>query len=147
MLHVAPERLIRNLLTANPYIEYQSIDIRPNMALTKADLCNLPFADNDFDIVICSHVLEHIKDDLKAMREIYRVIKPGGEAIIIVPMKDTESTEEDLEATPRERAKRFGSSDHFRWYGQDFPERLSKVGFKARMYGELCLADKGGIEK
>ena len=142
VLHVAPERLIRDLLLADKKVEYQSVDIRPNMALTKADLCDLPFRDDYFDIVICSHVLEHIKDDMKAMMEIYRVTKPGGEALVVVPMRRNEKTEENLEATPQERAKLFGSADHFRWYGQDFPDRIAKVGFKATMYGELCLANK-----
>jgi len=96
-----------------------------------ADICHLPFAENEFDFILCNHVLEHIPDDFKAMQEIYRVLKPGGTAILQIPLEnDREVTFEDDSITdPKERARIFGQYDHVRVYGTDYFERLEKVGF------------------
>lgn len=97
-----------------------------------ADITHLPFDDDTFDMVICSHVLEHIPDDSAAMSELYRILSDGGYALIMVPKdKGREQTYEDESVTsPEEREKEFGQHDHVRWYGKDFPERLSEAGFE-----------------
>jgi ubiquinone/menaquinone biosynthesis C-methylase UbiE len=96
------------------------------------DIHDIPFEESSFDICFCNHVMEHVNDDIKAMSEIYRVLRPGGWAIIQVPFFPPlpEVTEEDKEVTdPKEREIRYGQSDHVRKYGHDYPERLRKAGF------------------
>jgi ubiquinone/menaquinone biosynthesis C-methylase UbiE len=95
------------------------------------DINAMPFADNAYDVVFCNHVLEHIPDDVHAMREIYRVMKPGGWAILQVPQRyEMEKTDEDITITdPKERERRFLQNDHFRLYGKDYADRLKTAGF------------------
>ena len=107
-------------------------DLNSPLADVKANLCNLPFKDECFDLILCNHVLEHIVDDIKAMEEIYRVLKPKGKAIIQIPLnKKKKISYENYDITdPKERSFHFGQYDHVRIYGMDFFERLSSVGFK-----------------
>ena len=96
-------------------------------------MCNLPFEEEQFDLILCNHVLEHIEDDIKAMQELFRVLKKGGTLIAQVPMDENSAkTLEDFNIVkPQERAAMFGQYDHVRIYGLDFFDRLEKVGFKA----------------
>ena len=112
-------------------LDYTTTDLNSPIADVKADICNLPFQDNEFNFIICNHVLEHIPDDTKAMQEIYRVLAPGGTAILQVPYKaDLEKTFEDNSITdPKERAKIFGQYDHVRVYGMDYFAKLEQIGF------------------
>lgn len=131
LLHVAPERCIADRLKAVPDIDYLSIDLRPSAAMLRADITDIPAPDGSFDAIICSHVLEHIQDDQKAMEELFRVLKPRGWAVIQAPV-DTgrASTLEDSEATSStQREQMFGLDDHVRTYGLDLKQRLSCVGF------------------
>ena len=112
------------------------------------------FEDNFFDVVICSHVLEHIVYDRKAMSELFRVLKSGGEAILQVPIsKYNKETFEIFSITfPREREKYFGQRDHVRIYGKDYKKRLESVGFKVEIYyikKDLSIQDikKYGLNK
>ena len=102
------------------------------LADVKADICNLPFKDNEFDVILCNHVLEHIPDDTKAMQELYRVLKPDGMAILQIPQDlSREETFEDHSITDKkERAKIFGQYDHVRIYGRNYFEKLRSVGFE-----------------
>ncbi len=95
------------------------------------DLTDLRFVDDTFDVIMCNHVLEHVHDDLKAMREIYRVLKPGGWAILNSPVeKDRLITYENPSIEePSERLKHFGQQDHVRVYGTDYTQRLQQAGF------------------
>jgi len=97
----------------------------------RSDITRLPFTDQAFDAMICSHVLEHIPDDRAAMSELRRVLAPGGDALIMVPKdKERERTYEDDSITsPEARREAFGQENHVRWYGTDFSERLSQSGF------------------
>ncbi|HSM63218.1 MAG TPA: methyltransferase domain-containing protein, partial [Gillisia sp.] len=97
-------------------------------------ICNLPFEDNSFDFILCNHVLEHIPDDTKAMKELYRILKKGGTAILQIPQDlSREHTFEDNSITSRkERAKIFGQYDHVRVYGRDYFDKLRSIGFKVR---------------
>ncbi|KAF0128776.1 MAG: putative methyltransferase [Bacteroidetes bacterium] len=96
------------------------------------DLLHLPFDDNSFDLLICNHVLEHIPDDIGAMREIHRVMKPGSKSILQVPWSPLlNKTFEDNSITkPKEREEKFGQFDHVRLYGTDYPQRLESAGFQ-----------------
>jgi hypothetical protein len=96
----------------------------------RADICALPFPPQSFDIVLCSMVLEHIPDDIKAMQEIHRVLRPHGKVFITVPIRDGRTYENSSVTTPEDREKHFGQMDHVRFYGMDIVERLERTGFQ-----------------
>jgi SAM-dependent methyltransferase len=130
VLHFAPEYSLTKQLARRSNLRYVTADLyRP--ATVKADITNIPFADHAFDVILCSHVLEHIPDDRRAMRELYRVLKPGGWAILLVPIElDRATTFEDATVTdPQERLRIFGQDDHVRIYGRDYVSRLQDAGF------------------
>lgn len=133
VLHIAPEQEFLRKFKKMKNLDYTSADLFSPIVDVKADILDLPFADESFDVVICNHVLEHIEDDRKAMSELYRVMKKGGWGILQVPMKNSlEKTYEDFSITdPKERQKHFGQYDHVRWYGMDYFDRLKSVGFNA----------------
>ena len=112
-------------------LNYTTTDLNSPIADVKADICALPFKDNSFDFIICNHVLEHIPDDTKAMKELYRVLAPKGIAILQVPYDaNLSKTFEDNTITDqRERTRIFGQYDHLRVYGMDYFKKLSSIGF------------------
>ncbi len=131
VLHIAPEQEFLRKFKKMKNLQYISADLFSPIVDVKADVLDLPFENESFDVVICNHVLEHIVDDRKAMSELYRVMKTGGWGILQVPMKNSlASTYEDFSITdPKERQKHFGQYDHVRWYGMDYFDRLRSVGF------------------
>lgn len=136
VLHVAPEACLRERLTGLPGVSYTAGDkFAPGyehpQGTMELDITDLPFTDECFDLILCSHVLEHVHDDRSAMRELYRVLAPGGSAILMVPFDaDRAVTDEDPQVTdPQERIRRFGQFDHVRQYGRDYADRLRAVGF------------------
>ena len=133
VLHIAPEQEFLRKFKKMKNLDYTSADLFSPIVDVKADILNLPFEDESFDVIFCNHVLEHIEDDRKAMSELYRVMKKGGWGILQVPMKNSlEKTYEDFTITdPKERQKHFGQYDHVRWYGMDYFDRLKSVGFDA----------------
>ncbi|MCA6066210.1 methyltransferase domain-containing protein [Chryseobacterium sp. RG1] len=132
VLHIAPEQEFLRKFKRMVNLNYISADLFSPIVDVKADILDLPFADESFDIIFCNHVLEHIEDDAKAMSELYRVLRPGGWGILQVPMKNSlEKTYEDFSIKdPKERQKHFGQYDHVRWYGMDYFDRLRKAGFE-----------------
>lgn len=132
VLHFAPEQAFLEKFRKLSHIEYTTTDLNSPIADVKADICDLPFADNRFDFIICNHVLEHIPDDTQAMKELFRVLAPNGMAILQVPYeKERETTFEDPSIThPKDRAALFGQYDHVRVYGMDYFSKLASVGFK-----------------
>ncbi|WP_242085646.1 class I SAM-dependent methyltransferase [Aestuariivivens sediminis] len=132
VLHFAPEQAFYHRFKTLGNLDYTTIDLHSPLADIKADICNLPFADNSFDVILCNHVLEHIPNDIKAMQELYRVMKIGGWGIFQIPQDlKREYTYEDLSITDRkERAKIFGQYDHVRIYGLDYFNKLRSIGFK-----------------
>lgn len=132
LLHFAPEQAFLKRFRKMKHLMYTTTDLNSPIADVKADICDLPFSDNSFDFIICNHVLEHIPDDTQAMREIYRVLAPGGKAILQVPYdRNREKTFEDNSITDKkERAKIFGQYDHVRIYGMDYFDKLRTIGFK-----------------
>ena len=145
VLHIAPEQEFLRRFKQMKNLEYVSADLFSPIVDVKADLLDLPFEDESFDVIFCNHVLEHIVDDHKAMSELYRVMKKGGWGIVQVPMKNSEKTYEDFSITdPKERQKHFGQYDHVRWYGMDYFQRLENAGFKcdANFYSKTFSAEE-----
>jgi SAM-dependent methyltransferase len=132
VLHFAPEQAFYKRFRNMKNLDYITTDLNSPLADVKADICNLPFKDNEFDVILCNHVLEHIPDDTKAMQELYRVLKPGGFGVFQIPQDLTrELTFEDNSIKDKkERAKIFGQYDHVRIYGKDYFNKLRSVGFK-----------------
>ncbi len=132
VLHFAPEQAFYKRFRNLPNLDYTTTDLNSPLADVKADICDLPFEDEKFDFILCNHVLEHIPDDKQAMHELYRILKPGGTAILQIPQElDREVTFQDDSITdPKERAKIFGQYDHVRVYGRDYFDKLRAVGFR-----------------
>ncbi|NOY48420.1 MAG: class I SAM-dependent methyltransferase [Chlorobi bacterium] len=132
VLHFAPEQAFYKRFRKLKNLDYITTDLNSPLADVKADICNLPFKDNEFDVILCNHVLEHIPDDTKAMQELYRVLKPGGMGIFQIPQDLSRETtfEDDTITDKKERAKIFGQYDHVRVYGRDYFDKLRSIGFK-----------------
>ena len=131
VLHFAPEQAFYKLFLNQKNINYTTTDLFSPLADVKADICNLPFQDNSYDVILCNHVLEHIPDDTKAMQELYRVLKPGGMGIFQIPQDLSRATtfSDDSITNQKERATIFGQYDHVRIYGRDYFEKLRSIGF------------------
>ena len=132
VLHFAPEQEFYKRFKKQTNIEYTTTDLLSPLADVKADICNLPFEDNAYDIIFCNHVLEHIPDDTKAMQELFRVLKPGGMGIFQIPqdLSRASTFTDDTIVDQKERAKIFGQYDHVRVYGRDYFDKLRSIGFK-----------------
>jgi len=132
VLHFAPEQAFFKRFKKLKNLDYTTTDLNSPLADVEADICDLPFKENEFDFILCNHVLEHIPDDTKAMQELYRILKPGGTAILQIPQDlNRETTFEDDSITDRkERERIFGQYDHVRIYGRDYFEKLRSIGFK-----------------
>lgn len=140
VLHIAPEEAFTHVFQSYPNIDYICGDIDTERypfcrKIVYVDLTKIPFADARFDLIIASHVLEHIPDDAKALREIYRALKPGGEAILQVPISwKMKATFEDFSVTSKEERERvFGQKDHVRIYGADYIDRIKRAGFNVKL--------------
>jgi SAM-dependent methyltransferase len=134
VLHIAPEPCFMKRFEKQHGDNYITADIESPLAKVKMDIHQIPFPENRFDVVLCNHVLEHVADDIKAMREIHRVLKPRGYAILQVPFfaPVPEVTFEDNTITdPRAREKAFGQDDHVRMFGKDYAKRIDRSGLKA----------------
>ena len=140
ILHMAPEKSLSKYIQNNSSHEYIGGDLVPERYsyvknMVKVDLLEIPYENDSFDLIICNHLLEHISQDDLAMQEIRRVLKPGGTAILQVPISlNSETTYEDGTITsPQDRLVAFGQSDHVRIYGRDYPDRLRKAGFEVNV--------------
>jgi SAM-dependent methyltransferase len=140
LLHVAPEQALYHFLKRKKNISYYCGDIDPDRYwfchnITYLDLTNIPYDDESFDFIIASHILEHIPEDLKALSEIQRVLKPGGVALLQVPISWTlKKTYQDKNIlTENDRELHFGQKDHVRIYGSDFLDRIAVSGLKVHL--------------
>jgi SAM-dependent methyltransferase len=136
VLHIAPEQCFHARFKKQKNLEYLTGDLVSPIADIHFDLHSIPLEDNEFDVVFCNHVLEHVEDAKKCMSELYRVMKPGGWGIFQVPQDLTrEETYEDPSiVTPEEREKHFWQKDHVRLFGLDYPKWLESVGFTIEEY-------------
>jgi ubiquinone/menaquinone biosynthesis C-methylase UbiE len=114
-------------------IQYVTGDLYEPGVTTCMDITALPFPDNSFDVVYCSHVFEHIPDDRHAIRECLRVLKPSGWAILLVPITAERTFEDPSISDPKERIRLFGQDDHVRRYGPDYVDRLYEAGFSVEI--------------
>lgn len=135
VLHFAPEPVFEKIFKSMPNLDYVSADLDPTLAMVKMNIMNIPYEEDSFDVILCSHVLEHVMDDQKAIRGLFRVLKAGGWAIIRVPidLKRDKTFEDSSVISPEERKRLFGDPDHVRIYGRDYKDRLEKAGFEVRM--------------
>ncbi|HVZ99782.1 MAG TPA: methyltransferase domain-containing protein [Caulobacterales bacterium] len=148
IMHVAPEAKLEEWLRALSGLDYLSADLTDEHVDVNLDLTAIPFQEASFDAVIANHILEHIPDDALAMREIHRILKPGGWAILQVPISLKRAfTDEDPSVTdPQERERRFGQNDHVRIYtAHDYVARLARAGFHVEPFSwETRAYDYGG---
>jgi hypothetical protein len=129
MLHVAPESCFQERLRSRVGHGYLSADLSSPRAMVKMDVTAIQYPDDSFDVVYCSHVLEHVGDDRRAMAELRRVLKPDGWAVLLVPIIAAVTVEDPTVTDPEERVRRFGQHDHVRAYGPDYVDRLREAGF------------------
>ena len=149
VLHFAPEQAFYKRFRAMKNLDYTTTDLNSPLADVKADICDLPFEDDSYDVIFCNHVLEHIPDDTKAMQELYRILKPGRMAILQIPQDlQRAQTFEDNSITDRnERAAIFGQYDHVRIYGRDYFDKLRTIGFKVHEVDYTAQLDAAEVDK
>jgi SAM-dependent methyltransferase len=143
LLHFAPEPLFAAVFARRPEIERVTADLYAPADL-RLDITAMDLPDGSFDLILCSHVLEHVPDDRAAMRELRRVLAEGGLSLVLVPYRPEVTTFEDPHITaPLDRMVAFGQQDHVRIYGNDLPERLREAGFEVtdRQAAELFEPD------
>jgi predicted SAM-dependent methyltransferase len=136
VLHIAPEAQVSQILRCAINTNYVTADLCAEDVMLKVDLTTIPFVEEYFDIIICNHVLEHIHDDRMAMAELFRILKPGGWAIVQVPISLTlDKAYEDFSIiTPKGREEAFGQNDHVRIYAKDYKRRLAQAGFDVNVF-------------
>jgi O-antigen biosynthesis protein len=155
MMEFAPLECTAKFFSAQPQMNnYESADIASPLAKHRVDICDLSkFAEGSFDLIYCSHVLEHVNDDTLAMQELYRILAPGGMAMLYVPIFDIAGIVEDKnDLTEEERWRRFGQNDHVRIYNSDgFAGRLAAAGFEVeKRRADSFAADvleRAGVEE
>ena len=150
VLHIAPEACFIKQFGKIHGRDYITADIESPLAKVKMDIHQIPFEMNMFDVVLCNHVLEHVKDDIRAMSEIHRVLKPGGLAILQVPFFNPipDATFEDPTITNKsEREQLFGQDDHVRRYGRDYSERIKRSGLEPFEDAYVNEIEKAAREK
>lgn len=149
VLHIAPEQCFHKTFKKQQNLDYLTGDLLSPIADMHFDLHEIPLDDNRFDVVICNHVLEHVDDALKCMRELHRVMKPGGWGIMQVPQDmSREVTYEDPSiVTPEDRELHYWQYDHVRLFGRDYPDWLRKAGFQVDEYIPTNHFDAATIER
>ena len=136
LLHIAPEACLINIFKRFDNIEYITADLNSPLADIKMDIHNMPFKEKSFDLILCNHVLEHVENDIKALKEIKRVLKMDGIGIVQVPFYNPipkETLEDKSVTSKKERELLYGQSDHVRKYGKDYRKRLESTGLKTKL--------------
>lgn len=149
VLHIAPEQCFHKKFKGQKNLDYLTADLVSPIADLHFDLHSIPLEDNRFDVIFCNHVMEHVDDPRQCMRELYRVLKPGGWAIMQVPQDITRAeTYEDKSITsPEEREKHYWQKDHVRLFGMDYPDWLEKAGFRAETFDKESRIGAEKIER
>ena len=149
VLHFAPERALAQALGSRPNLRYVSADLDAPGAMEHFDITDIPHPDGSFDVILCIHVLEHVEDDRRALRELRRVLAPGGWAIVLVPLDlaRADTYEDPSISTPEERERAYWQHDHLRLYGRDFSERLKQAGFRVTVDRWVRSLDPATVER
>lgn len=149
VLHFAPEQAFYRRFRKLKNLEYTTTDLNSPLADVKADICNLPFEDHSYDVILCNHVLEHIPDDTKAMQELYRILRPGGWGIFQIPqdLGRAVTFEDDSITDKKERARIFGQYDHVRIYGRDYFDKLRSIGFEVKEIDYTSILSPEEVEQ
>ncbi|MDB4340315.1 methyltransferase domain-containing protein [Crocinitomicaceae bacterium] len=136
VLHIAPEQCFLTLFKKQKNLDYTTADLVSPIADIHFDLHDIPLEDNQYDVIFCNHVMEHVDDPIRCMSELNRVMKSGGWAIMQVPqdMSRAETYEDKSITSPEEREKHFWQKDHVRLFGKDYPSYLEKAGFKVEEF-------------
>lgn len=142
LLHVAPEPCLSQRLREAPGVDYLSADLGSPLAMVQMDLTDIRYPDGSFDIVLCSHVLEHIEADRKAIAEMFRVLRKGGWALLQVPIVAGETLEDPSARSPERRKELFGQHDHVRACGPDYAQRYEEAGFEVERVDAAALAGR-----
>lgn len=141
MLHVSPESCLGERFRAHLGDGYLSADLCDDRAMVRMDITDIDHPDESFDAVYCSHVLEHVPDDRLAMGELYRVLRAGGWAILLVPVTADQTFEDPQITDPQDRLAAFGQEDHVRRYGPDVVDRFREAGFTVQVTRVADLVD------
>lgn len=141
LLHIAPEPMLEANFKKVASLDYLSADLDKPRAMVKMDITDIDYPKGSFDAVFCSHVLEHVSDDRRAMQEFKRVLKAGGWALIMVPITSDRTFEDPSITSPQERQRLFGQHNHVRRYGAGFRERLEEAGFRVSVFHASELLD------
>jgi len=147
ILHIAPEKTIAKKLKKLAKGGYLSADIDASKAMEQMDITAIEHPDKSFDVIYCSHVLEHVSDDRKAMREFHRILADDGFAVIQVPIMGEVTFEDPSVTDPKERERLFGQHDHVRRYGPDFRDRLEEAGFRVETFSSSDFSDVKNASK
>lgn len=146
VLHVAPEVALEPRLRQVASLDYVTADLYDPNVQDRVDIMDMPYPNEVFDVILCSHVLEHVSDDRAALREFERVLRPGGWAAIMVPYHAESLTDEDPDVVDEaEREERFGQVDHVRFYGRDFVGRLEEAGLQVTVVSAPDVLDPDGL--
>jgi len=148
VLHFAPEVAFLERLSKLANLFYVPADLAPSADIVKKiDITKIPSADNFYDCIICCHVLEHVPNDQRALKEIFRVLRPDGFAILQVPIKGEKTFGDPDVFAPEDRQRVFGNYDHVRSYGQDYKKRLEQSGFKVEIISYADRFDEKMIKR
>jgi SAM-dependent methyltransferase len=143
MLHIAPEPAFVEHFSKTCGLDYVTADLDGTNVSMQMDITDIRLPDATFDVIHCSHVLEHVPDDRKAMRELCRILRPNGWALFMVPISVAATVEDPSITDPAERERLFGQHDHVRRYGPDFADRLREEGFRVTVtYGRDLASDE-----
>jgi SAM-dependent methyltransferase len=147
VLHFAPEFGIRRRLAKLENLEYRTTDLQSRMADENFDITSIPHPDASFDVVLCNHVLEHVPDDASAMRELRRIVRPGGWAVLMCPIAagPSETLEDPSVQDPQRRLEVYGQEDHVRLYGADYADRLRSAGFEVEVVDYLSRLPESAV--
>lgn len=149
VLHFAPEQAFYQRFKKQKNLKYTTTDLNSPLADVKADITQLPFDNESFDVILCNHVLEHIPDDTRAMDELYRIMKRGGWGIFQVPLDHNriKTYEDNSIVGKKERARIFGQYDHVRIYGMDYFKKLSSIGFTVQALDYTNTLSKEDVDR
>ncbi|MEQ8521460.1 MAG: methyltransferase domain-containing protein [Vicingaceae bacterium] len=149
MLHIAPEQCFYKLFRGMKNLDYTTADLNSPIADVKMDLHHAPFDDNSFDVIFCNHVLEHVEDDEQCMRELFRMLRPGGFAILKSPVDilRQETPEDPSIVSEDEREKHYWQKDHVRLFGLDYKDKLASAGFNVTVDNYIDSLSQTDVER